>query len=113
MSNAISGLLDRHHRRLLLAFGRGRWFALPGLGFWFGRGLRIRSPERKGECEARANPVVGVRVGVDQIDRAAMLLNDASNDREAEAGALLAGRDVGLEQALPVFFRPSLAVVRN
>ena len=48
---------------------------------------------------------------VEQLDAAAMLLHDLADDREAEAGAPLARRHVGLEQPLAVLAREALAVV--
>ena len=56
---------------------------------------------------------VGVGFGVDQFDRAAVLFDDLGDDGEAEAGALLARRHIGLEQPMAVFLRPALAVVGN
>ena len=46
-----------------------------------------------------------------QLDPAAVLFEDAADDGEAEAGALLAGRHVGLEQPVAVFLRQADAVV--
>ena len=43
----------------------------------------------------------------------AVLLHDLCDDREAEAGALLARRHVGLEQPLAVFLRQADAVVHD
>ena len=48
---------------------------------------------------------------VEERDRSAVLLHDLAHDGEAEAGALLARRDVGLEQLLAVLRRKTLAVV--
>ncbi len=48
---------------------------------------------------------------VEKLDPAAVFLNDLGHNREAQPGALLAGGDVWLEQALPVFLRQPDAVV--
>ena len=48
---------------------------------------------------------------VEQLDAAAMLLENAADDGETEAGALLARRHIGLEQAVAVFLRQADAVV--
>src|SRR5215467_11721752 len=49
--------------------------------------------------------------GITQIDRAAVLFNNASHDSEPKSGALLAGRNVGLEQPAAIFLRQADAVV--
>ena len=46
-----------------------------------------------------------------QFDAAAVLLDDAADDGEAEARSLLARGDIGLEQPAAVFFRQTDAVV--
>src|SRR3569623_628920 len=111
MSRAISGLLDRHHRRLLLALGLGFWRILGRFGFWLGGWFGIRRAQWQREGKAGADASIFVGIGVDQLDRPAMLFDDAGDDGKAEAGPLLTRRDVGLEQALTVFLRPALAVV--
>src|ERR1051326_4101889 len=49
--------------------------------------------------------------GVMQLDADAVLLENAANDGKAEARALLAGGDIGLEQPVAVFLRQADAVV--
>src|SRR6202008_1460659 len=48
---------------------------------------------------------------ITQFDDAAMLLDNAPDDGETKAGALLARRDVRLGQPAAVFFRQADAVV--
>src|SRR5262249_41028461 len=46
-----------------------------------------------------------------ELDASAVLLDDAADDREPEAGPLLARRHIGLEQAVAVLLRQTGAVV--
>src|SRR5262245_25431149 len=46
-----------------------------------------------------------------ELDASAVLLEDAADDREPEAGTLLARRHIGLEQAVAVLLRQTGAVV--
>src|SRR5262249_13455758 len=49
--------------------------------------------------------------GVVQLDLPAVFLENASDDREAKAGPLLAGRHIGFEQPAAVFLRQPDPVV--
>src|SRR5688572_9855564 len=69
--------------------------------------IGIGSAERYSKSKAGANASAGIGLGVDQIDDAAMLLDDARDDGESEPGALFARGNIGLEQALPVFLGPA------
>ena len=65
--------------------------------------------------EAQAHPgaaPAGGDVGcVEQFHASAMLLQDLADNRETEAGAFLARRHIGLEQAVAIFLRQAGAVV--
>ena len=50
---------------------------------------------------------------VEQFDPAVMVLEDLDDDRQAEAGAFGARRDVGLDQLAPILARKALAVVAD
>src|SRR5579863_2874991 len=116
MSRAILRLFLRQDGRLsgerrLCRLARGlRWYFGRAGGDRLGLARGAVALERQREGEARADAAVGIRFGIDQPDRAAVLLDDAGDDRKAQAGALLARRDVGLEQALPIFLGPALTV---
>src|SRR5262249_57201342 len=43
--------------------------------------------------------------GIAQFDRATVFFNNAPHDRESKSGALLAGRNVGLQQSAAIFLR--------
>src|SRR5262245_22324113 len=49
--------------------------------------------------------------GIAQFDRAPVLLNNASHDGKSEARALLAGRDIGLEQPTAILFLQTYGLV--
>ena len=76
------------------------------IGGWLDRvGRRKRS-----RIQAPRWPGILLR-RIAELDAAAVLLEDLADDREAEAGALLAGGDIGLEQPAAVFLRQADAVV--
>ncbi len=56
---------------------------------------------------------VGAGEPVEQLDPAAVVLEDLDDDRQAEPGALRARRHVGLDQAIAVLAREALAVVAD
>ena len=64
-----------------------------------------------GVGEMQAHPGALAAGGVEQFDAAAMVLDNLRDDRQAKPRAFRARRHVGLEQALPVFLRKTLAVV--
>ena len=49
--------------------------------------------------------------GVAQLDAATVILDDAADDGEAEPGALLARRDIRLEQPVAIFLRQTDPIV--
>src|SRR4030081_152383 len=68
---------------------------------------RHRKPQpHPGPARARSN----VR-GIVELDPAAMVFQNAAHNRQAEAGALFARRDVGFEQARPAYLWQADAVV--
>src|SRR6185312_1323720 len=81
-----------------------RWLLAAGRGIAVARGGK-----------AHAHPgaaLAGNFIGGDaQLDRAAVLLDDAADDREPKPGALLARGHVRLEQTAAVFLRQADAVV--
>ena len=69
---------------------------------------RLRDEAQLHPGAARARNLLG---RVAQLEAAAMFFENAADDGEAEAGALLARRHIGLEQARAVFLRQADAVV--
>src|SRR5689334_24387 len=86
MSRAMLGLLDRHSGRLLCLCLFG-WRCLGGSGHCRSRCLfqwLLRRRQREREGETGADAAVRIRLSVDQVDNAAMLLDDALDNREPE-----------------------------
>ena len=80
--------------------------------FRFGRRSRRRPRSRREPQPHPGAALPGTLVGgIAQLDAAAVLLQDPADDGETEAGALLARRDVGLEQPVAVLLRQPDAVV--
>jgi len=51
--------------------------------------------------------------GFEKLYAAAMIHDDAIDDRKSEASSAFAGRDIGLEQLIPGFFREAGAIILN
>src|SRR5690349_10083982 len=75
------------------------WRVVP-LGFV----LAFRTEDETNPGAALAGDFVG---SIAQLDAAAVFFDNAPDDGETEAGALLARRHIGLEQPVAVLFRKS------
>src|SRR6516164_5435619 len=67
----------------------------------------------KRDSDQRAPAAAGDLRRVQKIDAATVVFDDLCDDRKAESGTFFAGREVGLEQALPILLRQPDAVVDN
>src|SRR5262249_55620808 len=79
---------------------RRRSFVLAG-------GFRRKAKSHPGSALAR-----DFLRSVSELNAAAMLFQDAADNREPEAGPLFAGRDIRLKQATAVLFRQPYSVVQ-
>src|SRR5439155_23542590 len=77
----------------------------PGFGF---RRMARYGKSQPHPCPARAGPDIR---SVIELDPAAMVFQDAADDREAKPGALFARRHVRLEQTRPAYLRQADTVV--
>ena len=89
--------------------------ALPVLRFRFGDvgASGTASARRRQTAAASRRRAAPGRMSAasSQLDAAAMVFQNPADDGEPEAGALFACRDIGFEQARPVFLRQADAVV--
>src|SRR5260370_41045441 len=93
---------DVGRRGVLLSIAGG--FADFGGSLIVGDALGREPEPRPGAAPAAVGRIV-------ELDASAVLLEDAADDGEPEAGALLARRHIGLEQSLAVLLVQSAAVV--
>ena len=69
--------------------------------------------QRQSHQDFGAPAAIGTRGSVEKLDTAAVVFEYLDDNRQAEARSLGSRRDIGLDQAAPIFARKASAVVAD